>query len=213
MMPQSTMPRIENPKSGVLVANQGVESKPAYWWPNAAGILVGQANRVGGNRRMIRRAGELDVAELEKLNPKLLERADVITPVFKGHLRRARARSREPRLRAAWKLWREWRRSGYARVDSDGDGFYDHPAVVIFGGDHFDLRGEDYPRAFWEQLDNGVFADELGATSALEERGPFSAPGGGYSRLSRLKLALDGPKRASVNLTRNYVDDMRTKRR
>lgn len=213
MMPQRTMPRTVNPKSGVLVANQGVESKPAYWWPNASGILVGQANRVGGNRRMIMRAGKLDVAGLERLNPKLLERADVITPVFKSYLRRAIGRSKDPRLRAAWRLWGEWRKSGYARVDSDGDGFYDHPAVVIFGGDHFDLDGDDYPRAFWERLDNAVFADELGATTRLEERGPFSAPGGGYSRLSRLKLALDGPKRASIPLSRDYVDDLRTKRR
>jgi penicillin amidase len=213
MMPQRTMPRAVNPKSGVLAANQGVESKPAYWWPNASGILVGQANRVGGNRRMIMRAGELDVAGLETLNPKLLERADVITPVFRHHLRRALGRSKEPRLREAWKLWREWRKSGYARVDSDRDGFYDHAAVVIFGGDHFDLDGDDYPRAFWERLDNAVFADELGATTQLEERGPFSAPGGGYSRLSRLKLARDGPRRASISLARDYVDDMRTKRR
>ena len=213
MMPQSTMPRVVNPKSGVLVANQGVESKPAYWWPNASGILVGQANRVGGNRRMIMRAGKLDVPSLERLNPKLLERADVITPVFRRHFARALSRAKDPRLRRAWRLWGEWRKSGYARVDSDSDGFYDHPAVVIFGGDHFDLSGDDYPRAFWETLDTAVFADELGARTKLEERGPFSAPGGGYSRLSRLKLALDGPKRASVRLSRNYVDDMRTKRR
>lgn len=213
MLPQRAMPRTLNPRSGVLVANQGVETKPAAWWPNASGILVGQANRVGGNRRMIMRAGQLDADALDALDPKLLERVDVITPVFAGHLRRALRKARHPRLREAWTLWREWRKAGHPRVDSDGDGFYDHPAVVIFGGDHFDLPGADYPRAFWEALDNAVFADELGARSALEERGPFSAPGGGYSRLSRLKLALDGPRRASIPLARDYVDDMRTRRR
>ena len=204
MMPQRTMPRTANPKSGVLVANQGVETKPAYWWPNASGILVGQANRVGGNRRMIRRADELEVPALEALNPKLLERADVITPIFRKHFARALRRTKDTRLREAWTLWNEWRRAGYPRVDSDGDGFYHHPAVVIFGGDHFDLDSEDYPRALWDLLDKAVFGDELGEASA---------PGGGYSQLSRLKLALDGPKRASVPLVRNYVDDLRTKRR
>src|SRR3712207_9410264 len=49
-------------------------------------------------------------------------------------------------------------------------------------------------------------------TTLFRSRGPFAAPGGGYSQLSRLKLALDG-KRASIPLSRNYVDDMRTKRR
>jgi penicillin amidase len=212
MMPQRTMPRVLDPKSGVVAANQGVESKPAYWWPNASGILVGQANRIGGNRRLIMRAGRLDVPALERLNPRLLERTDSITPVFAGHLRRALAKSNDPRIRRAWALWREWAKAGFPRVDSDGDGYYDHPAVVIFGGDHFDLRGEDYPRAFWDLLDNAVFADELGARTRLEERGPFSAPGGGYSTLSRLKLALDGPGRASVPLSRDYVDDMRTRK-
>ncbi len=204
MMPQSTMPRTANPKSGVLAANQGVETKPAQWWPNASGILVGQANRVGGNRRMIMRAGNLDVPALEALNPKLLERADVITPVFRKPLARALHRTKDKRLREAWTLWNEWRADGYPRVDSDGDGFYDHPAVVIFGGDHFDLEAEDYPREFWDLLDKAVFGDELGKVPA---------PGGGYSRLSRLKLALDGPKRASIPLARDYVDDLRTKRR
>ena len=213
MMPQRTMPKTVNPKSGVLVANQGVESKPAYWWPNASGILVGQANRVGGNRRMIARIDELDVPKLEALNPKLLERADVITPVFRKHIAHAIGGSKDPRFARAWRLWRDWQRDGYPRVDEDGDGFYDHPAVVIFGGDHFDLDSDDYPRAFWENLDNAIFADELGAKTRLEERGPFSAPGGGYSQLSRLKLALDGPRRASVKLSRDYVDDLRTKKR
>ncbi len=204
MMPQRTMPRTANPRSGVLVANQGVETKPAYWWPNASGILVGQANRVGGNRRMIMRAGDLDVPTLEELNPRLLERADVITPVFRKHFARALARAKDPRLREAWTLWKEWRADGYPRVDSDGDGFYDHPAVVIFGGDHFDLASRDYPRVLWGFLDKAVFGDELGGAPA---------PGGGYSRLSRLKLALDGPKRSSIPLTRNYVDDRHTRPR
>jgi hypothetical protein len=203
---------VSRPKSGLLVANQGVETKPRKWWPNASSVGVGQVTRVGWNRRLLSRTG-LDVREVEKINPLLLERSDGITPFLAGHIRRTLRGSRDARIREALGLFEEWAAAGYPRVDEDGDGFYDHPAVMIFGADHFNLRGEDYPRILWSELLDRVFADELGAPAGgTEERGTFQVPGGGFKRLSLLKLALDGP-RASRKLSRDFVDDLRTPKR
>ena len=212
MLTSRQMPRVADPRSGLLVSNQGVETKPVRWWPNASSVGVGQVTRVGWNHRLLARTG-LDVPEVERINPALLERADGITPFLAGHLRRTLRGASEPRLREALRLFEEWRRAGYPRVDADRDGFYDHPAVMIFGADHFNLPSKDHPRILWSELLDRVFADELGAPSdGTEERGTFQVPGGGFKRLSLLKLALDG-RRASRPLSRDFVDDLRTRRR
>ena len=212
MLATKQMPRVANPRSGLLVANQGVETKPVRWWPNASSVGVGQVTRVGWNRRLLGRVG-LDVPETEAINPALLERADGITPFLAGHLRRALRGAKDARLREAHGLFEEWAKGGFPRVDADGDGRYDHPAIEIFGADHFNLPGKDYPRILWSSLLDRVFADELGAPAGgTEERGTFQVPGGGFKRLSLLKLALDG-KKASRPLSRNFVDDLRTPRR
>lgn len=211
LMPQRSMPRVVDPKSGILVANQGVESKPARWWPNSSSVAVGQITRVASNRQLLSPMG-LDVQRVEEINPRLLERVDGITQPFAPHLRRALRGAPDPRLREALGLFDEWARAGYPRVDGDGDGNYDHPAIQIFGADHFNLPGEDYPRTLWSRLLDRIFADELGAPQGQEERGTYAVPGGGYGDLSKLKLVLDG-RRASVRLARDYADDVRTKRR
>ena len=211
MMPQRTMPQVRDPKSGVLVANQGVESKPARWWPNSSSVAVGQITRVRSNRQLLS-PRDLTVERVQEINPRLLERVDGITPPFAAHLRRALRSAPDARLREALALFDEWAKAGYPRVDSDGDGRYDHPAVLIFGADHFNLPGRDYPRTLWGTLINRVFADELGAPGGQEERGTYALPGGGFARLSTLKLALDG-RRASLKLSRDYADDIRTKPR
>ncbi len=211
MIPTRAMPQVRDPKSGVLVANQGVESKPARWWPNSSSVAVGQITRVRSNRQLLSPTG-LDVDAVQRINPLLLERVDGITPPFAGHIRRALRRAPEARLREALGLFEEWAKAGYPREDLDGDGRYDHPAVLIFGADHFNLPGKDYPRTLWATLINRVFADELGAPQGQEERGTYALPGGGFARLSTLKLALDG-KKASLRLSRDYADDIRTKAR
>ena len=213
MLPTSRMPRVKSPKSGLLVANQGVETKPARWWPNASSVGVGQVTRVGWNRRLLGKR-DLDVAQVERINPSLLERTDGITPFLADHLERKLRGSRNPRVQEALGLLREWKGSGFARVDSDRDGFYDHAAVMIFGADSFNLPSEEHPRIFWTELLDRVFADELGAPAGGgEERGTFQVPGGGFKRLSLLKLVLDGRKKASVRLSRDYADDLRTPQR
>lgn len=212
MLGTRQMPRVANPRSALLVANQGVETKPVRWWPNASGVGVGQVTRVGWNRRLLSRVG-LDVPATERINPQLLERSDGITPFLAGQLRRALRGARDARLKEAYGLFEEWASAGFPRVDNDGDGRYDHPAVEIFGADHFNLPSEDYPRILWSSLLDRVFADELGAPAGgTEERGTFQVPGGGFKRLSLLKLALDG-RRASRRLSRDFVDDLRTRRR
>lgn len=211
MLPARQMPRVADPPSGLLVSNQGVETKPASWWPNASGVGVGQVTRVGWNRRLLGRTG-LDVAEVERINPLLLERRDGITPVLAGHLRSVLAGSPDPRLREALALLEEWVAAGFPREDADGDGFYDHPAVMIFGADHFNLPSSQYPRYLWSALLDRMFADELGAPAGGGERGTFQLPGNGFQRLSLLKLALDGRK-ASRRLSRDMADDLRTPQR
>ena len=210
LLRQREMPQVVNPRGGLLVSNQGIETKPASWWPNSSSVAVGQASRVAGNLGILRRAGRLDVPALEALNPRLLERQDAITPVFARNLESALRRTREPRLREALGLFREWARAGYPRVDADGDNRYDHPAIAIFGADNFDLATSP----MWRDLIERVFSDELGTAPASggQGRASFQAPGTFLGQLSTLKLALDG-RRASRRLSRNYVDDIGTRPR
>ncbi len=214
-LPTRAMPGVEDPKSGILVANQGIESKPASWWPNSSAVALSQASRVKGNRALLGRAGRLDVPKLEALNPDLLERVDAITPIFERHLRSALRKAEEPRLREAYELFDAWARKGYPRRDEDGDNLYDDPALAIFGADDFALP---YKRQLWTQLQDRVFGDELGQSSAESDgRGTFQAPGTNLGRLGTLKLALDRPRRAprrastrSLRLRTDFVDDVRT---
>lgn len=104
-------------------------------------------------------------------------------------------------MQEALTLLREWRRDGFPRVDGDGDGKYDSPAIAIFGADDFNLPGETYPRYLWRDLIERTFGDEFG-----------EVPSRYLDQLSRLKVFLDGP-RANVPLARDYVDDMTTERR
>ena len=212
MVPRRALPRVSDPRSGILVTNQGVESKPSSWWPNSSSVMIGQASRVAGNVRILARAGRLDADRLQRLNPLLLERRDVITPIFAAHLRAALRPSRDSRLRRALRLFDEWSAAGFPREDRDGDGKYDHPGFTIFNADNFDLPGDKYPRHLWNDLRDRLFLDEFGERRGSDSRGTFAAPGGYLGQLSTLKVALDG-RRASRRLSRDYVDDVRTRRR
>lgn len=179
------MPRVIDPRSGVLSANQGIETKPVPWWPNSSSVAVGQASRVAENRQLLLASHRVDVNTLKALNPLLIERRDPIVPVFAPYLRRALAHAADPRLRAAARLLRSWAAAGYPRVDSDGDGLYDSPALEIFGADdtsYADLPDSAYPRPLWHELLSRVFGPELAGAPQ---------PGTWLGRLSALKLALD----------------------
>src|SRR5205807_8970173 len=61
-------------------------------------------------------------------------------------------------------LFDSWAAAGYPRVDANRDGFYDSPALEIFGADdtsYSDLPDSAYPRALWHELLRRVFGDEL----------------------------------------------------
>ncbi len=192
------MPRVVDPKSGVLSANQGIETKPAPWWPNSSSVAVGQVSRVRDNRRRLVRLHDLDTAGMNAVTPLLIQSRDPITPVFAGYIRHALAHARDKRLHAAWKLFRRWAAGGYKRVDANHDGRFDSPALEIFGADdtsYADLPDSAYPRTLWHQLLRRVFADDL-AGSAL--------PGTWLGQLSVLKLALDG-RIGHRPLARKYV--------
>lgn len=188
-LPDRAMPRVLDPKSGILVANQGIESKPVDWWPSASSVGIGQASRVRGNRQLLGRAGPVDVPALKRLNPELLERVDSITPIFEGAIRRATRGATDPRVRQATELFDRWAKAGYPRRDADADGSYDDPALAIWGADDFALP---YKRYLWTDLLQRVLGDEVGTTQATAgERGTFQAPGTGLAQLSTLKLVLD----------------------
>ena len=186
MLSGRAMPRVVDPRSGVLSANQGIETKPAPWWPNSSSVAVGQASRVAENRRLLLARRGFDVNTMRTINPLLIERRDPITPIFADSLRRALANAHDRRLRAAWALFRDWAAAGYPRVDADGDGLYDSPALEIFGADdtsYSDLPDSAYPRTLWHQLLARVFGGELAGAQQ---------PGTWLAQLSALKLALDG---------------------
>lgn len=216
MLRYAEMPHVVSPRKGLLAVNQGIEAKPAAWWPNASGITIGQAQRTALNRGLLavrarEAGGKLDPAALERAYPELLERRDWITSIFAPALRRALRPSRDERLRTALALLDEWERDGFARVDRDGDGRYDHPALTIFGADDFNLPSAQYPRHLWTGLFQRVFADELGAQPQADtDRGTFQAPGFFLAQQSRLKRVLDGRR---GGLSRDWADDVRTKRR
>src|SRR5207302_10810612 len=166
--------------------NQGIETKPVPWWPNSSSIAVGQVSRVSENRRALLRLGHVDTGAMKAVNPLLIQSRDPITPVFAGDLRRALSRARDPRLHAAWKLFKRWAASGYRRVDSNGDGRFDSPAVEIFGADdtsYSDLPDSAYPRTLWHEPLRRVFTGDLAGAPL-----PGTWPG----QLSVLKIVLDG---------------------
>jgi penicillin G amidase len=200
------MPRVVDPRSGVLSANQGIETKPVPWWPNSSAIAVGQVSRVAENRMLLVRRRNLDVGAMRRVNPFLIQSRDPITPVFAGVLHRALAHAHNKRLRAAWKLFRRWAAEGYPRIDRNHDGKFDSPALEIFAADdtsYSDLPDSAYPRTLWHQLLGRVFGSEL-AGAAM--------PGTWLGQLSVLKIALDG-RIGGHRLARAYLNHLGTRRR
>lgn len=187
------MPQYATRGRDVLAVNQGTESKPIWWWPNSSSVLVGQASRVAGNQRLLRSLDTgVDVDRFQNdVYPKLLERQDAITPVFASLLRRALRSAADPRLAQALSLFDAWAAAGYPRIDADGDGRYDSPALTIFGADDFNLPASQYPRHLWTAL--------LQRTLSTAELGSFVPAGTGavqepmtwLGQLSELKRTLD----------------------
>ncbi len=219
MLPQRAMPRVVNPRSGILVANQGIESKPASWWPNASAINIGRASRVPSNRRILAGATSLDVAGMQALNPNLLEGVDPMAPLFERSLRLALRGADDPRLREALGRLESWAAAGYPRRDADGDGRYDDPAIAIFGADDINLPTKRY---LWRDLLDRVFGDELGEERVSSDKvTTYQAPGPFLGQLSTLRLALERSARRrarasdkrTLRLQTDFVDDRRTKRR
>ena len=78
---------------------------------------------------------------------------------------RAVGRPRDPQLRRALELLRQWRRAGAHRRDLDRDGTYDHDAAVTLMD------------AWWPALTRAQFAPSLGprVMAALQDMVPFDA--------------------------------------
>lgn len=197
-IPREQMPQVLDPESGLIVVSQGVESKSVDWWPASSELQIGTVNRVGTNRELLlAEPDEWTADRLQTANRRLIESEEPFAALFADVIDQAlRGAERDPELAELRRHWQDWKASGFARTDRDGDGRYDQVGAAIFQPDRY------YGMAaapMWNELIDRVFADDL----------PSGFGWGHYfARLSLLDRLLHG-ERLSVD----YVDDRTTPRR
>jgi penicillin amidase len=119
------MPQVLNPRRGVIAVNQGVESKSVWWWPASSTLQIGRVNRVGANLELLESKPDGWTGDrLAAANRELIETAEPFAPMFADVIDAALDAAPDDLAEAA-RHWREWKASGFARTDADGDGRYD----------------------------------------------------------------------------------------
>lgn len=176
-IPAEQMPQVVNPTDGLLVVNQGVESKPVWWWPSSSGQQIGRANRVADNRDLILgEPGGWDADRLADFDRRLIETREPFTERFARHIDAAFRGPLDEELRAIAPYWRAWRDSGFERSDDNGDGHYDQVAAAIFQPDRYygmsasPLWGELYRATVSPHLPEGQAWGHYFAQLSLLER-------------------------------------------
>lgn len=166
-LPPEQMPHVVNPAGGILHVNQGVDTKPIAWWPRASGISVGRIGHTRADQEYFAERTALDIAAVKAANREIISDVDLITPQLHFVVQRALGDVAEgDPLSEAKALYEDWRAAGYPRVDADGDGKLDHPAITIFGGDYLNL-----PRSsVWERWIEKVWADDPGGRKPSASR-------------------------------------------
>lgn len=154
------MPHVVNPAGGVLHVNQGIDSKPISWWPRASGIFVGRAGHTRADQEFFEGAAPLDIAAVKAANREIVSDRDLVTPQLHQLIQAGLAPAAPgTSLGGAKALYDDWRAAGYPRVDADGDGALDHPAITVFGADYL-----NFPRSpVWDRWMGKVWS-ELGRT-------------------------------------------------
>lgn len=191
-LPFDAMPGVVNPARGMLNVNQGIDSKPIAWWPRSSDIFAGRVGHVEADRRTFASENGLDIARMKALNRRLISDEDTVTPRLASLIEDAL--SHQPAgtdLGRAWTLFADWRARGYPRVDGDGDGKLDHPAITLFGADYLNFPRSPVWDRFMDEVwvpiagrhPRGSFVGRLGQTiAAVESPALFSRPYGAASR-------------------------------
>lgn len=212
-IPFDRLPHVVNPRQGWL-ANW--TTKPIADWPNSTAGLPswGPAERVQVLFRLLSaiRPGSATTATLASINRVAGQTAEspvgdeenvpieVVLPLL---LRQVRTQA-GPRLRQAAAILRRWNGQ---RVDADGDGRYDNPAVAIYNRWYADFADHAFAREFRRPadspLDNTTFANL--AVRLLEGRSAALPLRYHYLRGETVAQAATAALRQAVNeLTRQY---------
>lgn len=180
------MPHVTNPAGGHLHVDQGIDSKPVWWWPRASDVFVGRFGHTRADRELFEPETSLDVDRVKQLNRHLISDVDILTPQLAALIDEALAA--EPAgtpLADAYALFEAWRDAGYPRVDADHDGKLDDPALTIFSADGLNFRRSPLWGRFvdlvWNDVPGararGPFVGRLGQTlAAIEDPGLFTLP-------------------------------------
>ena len=185
-LPFDEMPHVTNPRRGLLNVDQGIDSKPIQWWPRASDVFIGRIGHMAGDQLLMRSDRSLDIERLELRNRQFLSDLDTVTArlsrLIVGALAGVPAGSD---LGQALALFSDWKNRGFPRVDADGDGKLDHPAIAIFGADYFDVPispvWDDFMDRIWTPIGGrqprGTYIGRLGQTlAAVESPTLFSQP-------------------------------------
>lgn len=190
-------PQVLDPEAGLLVVNQGVESKPVWWWPSSSSQQIGRVNRVAdGRQRLLAQADGWDAERLARFDRRLTETTEPFTARFAEHVDAALRGTSDPELEALRPYWEQWRDGGFERRDETGDGRFDQVGAAIFQPDRY------YGMAaspLWSELAERTVGAHL----------PDGLWGHYFARLSLLERVLERDR----SLSRDYLDDPATPRR
>lgn len=202
-IPKSENPHVADPAQGLLVANQGYDSKPVHWWPMSDDWRIGNVDRRVVTEAMVADLAPIDGADIEEINKLACCSVDPIVGYFTDIVTDAVSRHPESgRRNEAIQLLQEWKNDDYERVDADADGFYDHPAVAIWSADELPqgvYHGTLGASPIWDALYYKIFVGDI--------------PGFGYygiqDRMQMSERALRQERGETVGhpLTRSYYFD------
>src|SRR5437867_13141274 len=128
----------------------------------------------------------LDIERVEARNPQLISDVDTITArLYKVVERGLAGVAPGSDLAQSGALFLDWKQRRFPRLDTDGDGLLDHPAIAIFGADYFDVPISPLWDAFMDRLwtpiagrqPRGTYIGRLGQTlAAVEQPDLYSQP-------------------------------------
>lgn len=179
-LPFDRMPYVTNPSTGFLVVNQGADSKPVSWWPRPSGRFIGRWGHTAADQNTLAPETGMDIDRLKQINRHIISDADTVTPLL-DHLISEALSGIDPISEPgrAYALYRAWRDAGYPRLDADGDGWLDDPAVAIFGSDGLGFRRS----SLWDR-----FVAAVWAPSGHQPRGSM------VGQLGQTMAAIDSPE-------------------
>jgi penicillin amidase len=204
-IPKDQNPQVVDPASGVVVANQGYDSKPVSWWPFSDDWRISRIERRRVTEALVADRVPVDNADIEQINRLACCDIDPIVSLVADAAREAVALHPTQRRAEAIAYLDAWEASGFVRADTDGDGRYDEPGIAIWGADEMpsDVYHGTLPIGpIWDRLFHLTFPDEL----------PAFAYYGYQDRLNPTDRALRHARGlpTGVPLGRDYFDNVNT---